>query len=86
MIGCDKCDQWLHQKYLKLKKCPTTKSWYCPSCKKKKSSNQVVQKSGQKKLSIYNEDYINLVKAIMPQIVTLLKLLSRLQAAALQLH
>ena len=41
---------------------------------------------GQKKLNIYNEDYINLVKDVMPQIVTLLKLLSQLQATALQLY
>ena len=53
---------------------------------RKKTWNEVVLNAGPKKLSIYNEDYINLVKVVMPQIVALLKLLSLLQAAALQLY
>ena len=86
MVGCDRCDQWFHPKCLKLKKLPTTKSWYCPSCETKNLPIKLYKIQGQKKLSIYNEDYINLVKDVMPQIVTFLELLSQLQAAALQLY
>ena len=86
MVGCDKCDQWFPPKCLKLKKLPTSKSLYYPSCKKKNLPIKLYKIQGQKKLSIYNEDYINLVKDVMPQIVTLLKLLSQLQATALQLY
>ena len=72
----------------KLKKLPTTIIVFVlPFMQEKKIFQSGCTKlRAQKKLSIYNEDYINLVKDVMQQIVTLLKLLSQLQAVALQLY
>ena len=34
MVNCDLCNKWFHPKCLKLKRLPTTKVWYCPTCRK----------------------------------------------------
>nr|XP_047137738.1 uncharacterized protein LOC124814271 [Hydra vulgaris] len=36
MVGCDCCNQWYYIKCLNLKKLPTSKTWYCKKCLKKK--------------------------------------------------
>ena len=48
MVGCDKCDQWFPPKCLKLKKLPTSKSLYYPSCKKKNLPIKLYKIEGQK--------------------------------------
>ena len=34
VVGCDLCNKWFHPKCLKLKRLPTAKVWYCPTCRK----------------------------------------------------
>lgn len=37
MVGCDSCDNWYHPTCIGRKTLPTSKTWYCKDCKKRKA-------------------------------------------------